>query len=84
VSVFAGPYGTTSTSEASVNLVGGKQYEMKVAIDLVERKVTMSVAGCEVIHALPHAIDEIRYVGYQAIRTRSHFGPITAEMSEQE
>jgi arylsulfatase A-like enzyme len=84
VSVFAGPYGTTSTSEASVNLVGGKQYEMKVAIDLVERKVTMSVAGCEVIHALPHAIDDIRYVGYQAIRTRSHFGPITAEMSEQE
>jgi hypothetical protein len=56
---------------------------MKVAIDLAMHKVMMSVAGREVIHALPQTVDEIRYVGYQAIRTQSHFGPVTVEISKQ-
>jgi hypothetical protein len=48
--------------------------------------VSSAVGEFEQTESFPgfNAVDEFRYVGYQAIRTRSHFGRVTAEMPDQE
>jgi len=75
VSIYQGPYGSESAT-AAVPLVGEKTYQVTIRINLPEGKVTLTAAGKTVTHPLPRDMDQVHYIGYAVVRTRTRFGDI--------
>ena len=77
LTAFNGAYPPAKPTEITADLVGGKVYEVQVAVDLQNGTVTVKGAGLELVHPLPSDLKTIDYVGYAVIRTRADFGQIT-------
>lgn len=81
LTIYHGAYGSKS-SNASLSLVGGKTYSIRVIVDLPAGTVSMTTAGKTLQAKLPASLDDITCVGYSVVRTASQFGEIKTTVAE--
>ena len=73
---FNGAYPPTGFAQVEAALKGGVVLDLEVKIDVPKRLATLKMRDAQIKHELPKELNEIRYVGYGAIRTRTQFGKV--------